>query len=421
MAYQYSYTLQENAAFNIPVYPSTNVGGFTLNNIQSTITDETSVYATPLYSWYVASTAISQPVSVSLNGVGNVSVCTLSTRYFGPSGSPYYSNSAPPLTQWVDNPTTTYPTQYPGSNSCSNTFVGPSFVSAIYYQNQASQTVSSVQNVWSFNIQPFQAQDSSGGEYISYPISTAYGANNTPGNAFLSTYPTITTGLSEPKYWYKVDLLNGPLGQTLPVPYVDGLGNVVTANVRTIFATPYSPSYYNQNTYNSQNPLIPLSGYFVAFYKPPPELPLLTYPVIYDAANLQNQSYFNTADSDARSISALAFLNKALGTSYTTLDLLFAGEDWLEEILLNEQDGGGVATGVDLGSDFGSGWYVMGLVPYNLYLANKTSTNPWVPSIADFNITDNINDYLFCSGNLTIGSMLNPAGTGNLFWRILEN
>lgn len=413
MAYQFSYPLQQNPQFNIPVYPSTTVGGFTLGSLQSTLVDPTTdFYATNLYSWYVGAQTTPQPININIAGVGNVQLVSLSTKIFGPQGSSsQYNDSNPHLNEWVENPVTTYPTTYESLNCL---LVGPSYSNAVQYVNNANQTVDSARqtSVWNFNIQPFEPNDVSG--YTSYPISTAFGACNSIGNEFLCQKSSVLTGLTLPKYWFKVDLLNGPLGQTLPVPYYDGSGNYLTANVRTVFTTPYSPTYYNSNTYNTSS-TNPLTGYFVVFYQVSPDLPSNTYPVIYDAANLQNQTNF---DTDNPTSSALTFLNQALQTTYISVDNLFLGENWLEGTLLSETDGGSFATGVDLGTGFGDGWYVMGLVPYNLNTPG--TTNQWVNSIQDYTRTtaQSTNDpYLFCSGNLTIASMVNPAGTGNVFWR----
>lgn len=259
MAFQYLYNLQQNPSLNIPVYdsivPSTRQGfvnqtDFTLGKYQSIVTDDhLQQYATPLYTWYLSTTASDkfQPVTIAVPNVGNVTLCSISTVIFGPKGTPRYTltKDTPPLNQWVSNPITTYPDTYKRQANQ----VGPSFTNAVQYSNTENSNINTVSSVWSFNIQPFQPQDEL---YESYPIRTAYGACDSSGNEFMCTYGGITplgplsTGLNNPKYWFKVDLLHdAPLGPTLPVPYFDATGDVsgnfLSANMRTVFTTRIHP------------------------------------------------------------------------------------------------------------------------------------------------------------------------------------
>ena len=407
VAYTYPLMLQSNPQFNVPTYPSSPTP-FTINTYQAVVSS--GPYATPLYSWYFNGNIFKQPVATTVPGYGTVEITTMTSQVFGPSGSPTYSSQD--LSVWVDNPVSTYPANYTAIASDP----GPSYTFGVTDSTGFSA------GAWNFNIQLAAPQDVSG---TSYPITTVYGNCNYNANAFLCGHRTVVSAKTDVRYWYKIDLLEGPLGKTIPFPYIDASGNGVASNIPVVFATPYSPQYYFDKAYNAGS-VAPLSGYLVAFYKDS-NLPQYTYPALYDAVNLENQDNYKKVDSG---IPALAWLNEAMGTTYATVNELFKAQNWLQDTTLPDTQGGSTSTGVDLGGEFGSGWYVLGLVPYNLAVPQSyQQTNQWVNSTqnvqSSFQVVSSlascdqtIETYVFCSGNLTMASLANYQA-GNVFWEAL--
>ena len=431
--YEYSLAVQSEGNLNVATYPSTSSSSspFTISNVQGNVTDGT--YSTPLYSWYSSTGAYPQPVTFSSDVNGTLIISTITAEIFGPTGSlQNYANDD--ISTWVDNPVTFYPQNY-AEPVLSNP--GPS------YGFQLTDISGLMANVWNFNIQTAKpTQDIE----ISYPIATAYGScSSSTSNDNSCSSNGISTGGTDLRNWFKINLLNGPQGRTLPFPYVDSSGQTQTVNIETVFATPYSRTYYQNNVFKS-NPAgtVPQSGYLVAFYRNS-TLPVNTFPLLFDPVNLQNQNAYTQQSTSTNLTSALSWLNSALGTSYSTLNNLFEAGNWLEQTLLPIADGGTSSTGVNLGGDLGEGWYVLGLVPYLLSVSNSNQPQfDWVTTVQDIQnsyqvqqeptssttITttsstvtttttvslSNTDPLIYCSGNLSLGSALNPFGTGNSFW-----
>ena len=414
--YEYTVALQSDKTLNL--VPSSS---FTLDTYQGVISDGT--YTTPLYSWYSSGTLFPQPIPLNITSVGETSLTSMVVQVFGPSGSlTGYTGST--LSEWVANPTTTYSNNYQGPTE---TYPGPSYASSV------KDSKGTHSGVWSFNLQPVAPESTTS---ASYPIISAYGTCDLDANS-LSCKRFIQTGHTDPKYWYKIGLLDGPLGQTLPVPYTKADGTTATENLRVVFATPYSPAYYNSNVFTGNNQTLP--GYLVAFYQPS-NLPANTYPVLFDPINIKNQAEYG-------SFSALTSLNTILGTEYGTLHDLFQGQGWLQDVLLPYSQGGTVSNGVDLGGSLGGGWFGLGLLSFNLrqqvspntvwaasaqsyqqsYLVQQpstitpTTTTTTTSSTTTTTTTSSTSSTStqptqFCSGNATLGCSYNPNNTGNQFW-----
>lgn len=404
-AYTYDVALQSNATLNLAIFPN-----FTLNTNQGLITQDP--YSSPLFSWYRQSNLFSQAVSIFVSSkIGTLSVTAMVAQIFGPSGS-LTNYTGDNLSTWVQNPTTTYPDNYLLSTVSTP---GPSYASSLI-DSTGNNT-----GVWSFNIQP--ASPSSG---TSFPITSAYSTCGLSTNVNSCDLPSsnIQVGATNIKYWYTIPLLDGPLGTTMPIPYACSMSEFTAVNIPIVFATPYSPSVYSNtvtgNCSSCSGTCSPCQslGYLVVFYKDS-TLPQYTYPAIYDTINIENQSSFGN-------LSALTWLNTALETEYSTIQELFADQNWLEDVTLPSSAGGTMSSGVDFGGDLGSNWFVMGLVPYQLLTTSSSSSFLWSNSIGAYQRSSETttgtipSSTTFCSGVLTIASSYNPNKTGNQIWNLFN-
>jgi len=433
--YQYVIELQSAYRTNLLFYNT-----FRLRSVQAIVQDENyfdvsgnvpTNYTTQIYQLNVTGNTSNQPLDI----IYNQQLVGIMAQIFGPSNT--ISSRSTPST-WYPNPVVTYPANFIDRGvSLIPLCPGPSFGQSI------RGTSGNLSNPWEFYIQVASPpSETAEQQYQSFPIYSVFGScSNTTCTKDVSTFLTDLTR------WQKFSLLdlpegatvppcdkpNGPIGKYMGFPFsVDSVFNMGYVNV--VFTLPYSGNYISEQVFSGdQNNTggtssTSLPGYLLMFYQrvTPPTcggedlvftLPETAYPVIYDPLNLQT----NVEGTYTTTQSLLGFLNNALGTSYTSVNDLFLGQNWLENVLLSSANGGATSCGVDFGDPYGSGWFIGGYVPYNFTQQFVSDNTTWAPSqeSLSYATTGYTAGPVFCSGSLVLGTVTNPANTGNLFWSVL--
>lgn len=423
-AYEYKIDLQPIEILNLVFFQK-----FYLKSVQGSLEDENTftdgsltLYATPLYGLSVTQNSIQQPVDINLGSSGTIYLTGMMTQIFGPGG-PTTNYGSESLTTWYPNPVTQYPENFAAPEFYNST-PGPSLAQYILSQSQ------NLFSVWSFYLQPVAPSS----PYQSFPILSFYTSCTS------ACASNLSTNNSDPTLWTTMGVMdlpegyptppcnqpNGPIGQYVGFPFVtktcEAADTFSLGYVNLVFVVPsYTNSAISLQVFSSSSAQnqsnVSFPGYLLAFYQRVPDptcgdaslkfpLPTDSFPVVYDAVNLNNQSSYGNN-------SLLSWLNTALSTSYTTLNDLLTGENWLEGVTQSYSDGGTQSQGITLGNDLGDEWFYAGYVPYNLLQGTILTPTRWSSSQQSYS------GVAFCSGNIVLGTVLNQNPTGNIFWNNL--